>query len=213
MNAVISSEVARQITRGRTPLVPVEYEDAIKALDACITLDEARYWSAKADALAAWAKIHHSGEVVRKAKALKLHAFRRMGELAGELNPRKSTTSTGGRGSIPGSGPRNLLIKHGLSIGEADAARMLAKLTEKRFDRLLEHPMAPTTFRYLGRDDGPWRQIARAMMSLRSCMRRHTAAQTIDDLGKNERTTVTELLTDVMEWLDEFDSRLKKVPK
>lgn len=211
MNAVITSEVARQITRGRTPLVPVEYEEAIKALDACATLDEAKYWSNKSDALAAWARIHHSSELIRKAKALKLHAFRRMGELAAELNPRKSTAGTGGRGSVPGSGPRSLLLRHGLSVGEADAARMLAKLTEKRFDRLLEHPMAPTTFRYLGRDDGPWRQIARTMMSLRSCMRRHTAAQTIDDL--NDHATAKGLVTDIMEWLDDFDSRLKKASK
>lgn len=51
MKAVISSEQARQITGGRTPLVPVEFETAVKALKACTQIDEAKYWSDKASAL------------------------------------------------------------------------------------------------------------------------------------------------------------------
>lgn len=87
MQQVISAEQARKITGGRTPHVPVEYETAINALVACRSIDEAKYWSDKSDALAAWAKIYHSDKAAREAKALKLWAFRRMGQLAAELRP------------------------------------------------------------------------------------------------------------------------------
>src|SRR5208282_4621524 len=85
---VLTKEEAKRITKGRTPLVPVEYETAITALTECAHLDEAKYWDNKADALAAWAKIYHSDECARKAKMLKMHAYRRMGQLAGELRPK-----------------------------------------------------------------------------------------------------------------------------
>lgn len=49
MQSVISAAEAKKITGGRTPLVPVEYETAITALQACVTLDETKYWSDKAD--------------------------------------------------------------------------------------------------------------------------------------------------------------------
>src|ERR1700690_2101621 len=89
MKQVISAEEARKITGGRLPHMPVEYETALQALQECITLEDTKYWSDKADALAVWAKIFHSDDAARKAKQLKLKAFRRMGELARELRPGK----------------------------------------------------------------------------------------------------------------------------
>ena len=131
MNAVLTREVARQITRGRTPLVPVEYETAVKSLQACIDLNDAKYWDDKADALAAWAKIYRSDETLRKAKMLKLHAFRRMGELAGELKPLKN--DKGGR--QPGA--IRALTDVGLSHNSAIAARRLASVRSDQRDRRL----------------------------------------------------------------------------
>jgi hypothetical protein len=51
MQQVITAKQARQITGGRTPLVPVVYEDALKALGECLSLDDAKVWDNKADAL------------------------------------------------------------------------------------------------------------------------------------------------------------------
>ena len=82
MQQVITAGEARAITKGRAPLVPVEYEEAVKALAKCREIDDAKYWSDKASALAAWAKIYHSPQVMREAKLLKLHAYRHMAELA-----------------------------------------------------------------------------------------------------------------------------------
>ncbi len=209
MGSVLSAKQAREVTRGHTPLVPLEYEAAVKALAECTSLDESKYWRDKADALAAWAKIHHSNEILRKAKALKLHAFRRMGELSAEINPRKPAKR--GRGSIPGSGPRLLLKRHGLSEAEADAARMLARLPEGRFQRLLKRPIAPTTLRYLRQEDSAgWHEIARAAMSLRSVLRRHTPAKALQILSAEQRTHAQEMMVELAEWLDEFNQRLEQ---
>ena len=135
----ITKAQARQITRGRTPLVPVEYETAVRSLQQCVDLNESKYWSDKADALAAWAKIYQNDEALRKAKMLKLHAFRRMGALAGELKPLKN--AAGGR--QPGS--IRALTDAGLSYNSAIAARRLASVSNKRFDKILEQPKAPST--------------------------------------------------------------------
>lgn len=87
MNSVITAEQAKKITGGRTPLVPVEYEAAVKSLQACATLDEAKYWSDKSDALAAWAKAGGYSMTgfrgfCRKNSAVKLAALLQPGEVS-----------------------------------------------------------------------------------------------------------------------------------
>lgn len=178
MQAVITKAQARAITRGREPHVPVEYEQAVTALQACLTLDETKYWSDRADALAAWAKIYGNDQAGRKAKMLKLHAYRRMGILAAELCPpgsRKMGVGNG-KGSLPG--PRALLESHGLSTAAADAARTLAN-----------------------------HEVQRALMSLRSVTRRHTPAQVVATLSLIEKQNGRTLAGEISEWLDEFDAR------
>lgn len=209
-NPVITSLQARQITRGRTPLVPVEYETAVTALQACISLDETKYWSDKADALAAWARIYRNDDVSRKAKMLKLHAYRRMGSLAEELNPRQSTKQTGGRGSVPGSGPRSALLANGLSVAQADAARIISKLSDRRFGQLLKNPVSPTTARHSLRDVTIWHQLQASAMSLRSRCRANTPAQVASAMSETEKTNAVELVTELCEWLDDLSLLLTR---
>lgn len=210
MATVLSIDQARSITGGRTPLVPIEYETAVTALQTCLTLDETKYWSDKADALAAWARIYRNDDAGRKAKMLKLHAYRRMGSLAEELNPRRSTKEIGGRGSAPGSGPRSALIANGLTIAQADAARILSKLPERRFNQLLRNPVAPTTARHQVRDITIWHQLQASAMSLRSRCRANTPAQVVAAMTEVEKTNAKELIAELTEWLDEFDQRLNR---
>jgi hypothetical protein len=209
-NPVITQQQARAITGGRTPLVPVEYEQAVTALQACISLDETKYWDAKADALAAWARIYRNDDAGRKAKMLKIHAYRRMGLLAQELNPRRSTAATGGRGSVPGSGPRSLLLQNGLTVAQADAARVISKLPERSFNKLLKNPVSPTTARHQLRDNTVWHQMQAAAMSLRSRCRANTPAQVVATLTDTEKANAKQLVTEITEWLDEFVIRLGK---
>jgi hypothetical protein len=208
LTPVITKEIARKITRGRDPLVPIEYEVAMRALTECTTLDESKYWSDKADALAAWAKIYHSDEAQRKAKLLKLHAYRRMGQLAGELRP---TNSLGGRtGGSPG--PISLLLEAGLKKQHAAAARKLSSLTERQFAGLLKHPVAPTTAAYnLLSTEPAWRDLAKFAMTLRAFCRSNTPAQVVRAMDPKRKATALELARDLIEWFDEFEQRLEKV--
>lgn len=209
-NPVITSEQARRITHGRTPLVPVEYEDAVRALAACLTLNESKYWSDKADALAAWARIYRNDDVGLKAKRLKLHAYRRMGEIAAELRPVRGRIQGigNGKGSLPG--PRSLLKEHGLSVAAADAARTLAALPKRRFNQVLQRPVAPTTIRHLVRDETVWHDVSRVSMSMRSVLRRYTPAQVVATMTDIEKTNAAALIVELAEWLDEFERRLRK---
>ena len=207
MNAVLSRESALAVTRGRTPLIPVEYETAVRALGECVTLDETKYWSDKADALAAWAKIYHSGEALRKAKQLKMHAFRRMGQLAGELRPLINTN----RGRAPGA--VKALRSAGLTQNQATAARRLAVLPDKNFNQLLKSPKAPSSIvQDLWQCDESWSGFMKTAMSFRSALKRYTPASIASVCKTNDRhlQTARQLIVDITEWLDELDSRLPK---
>lgn len=126
--AVLSPAEARKALGGRTPLLPPEYELAVQSLTECTTIDEAKYWSNKADVYSAWAKIYHSDEVMRKAKVLKLHAQRRMGQLAEQLRP----TKTGPKAA--GQGPVQYLREQGFKRHEADEIRAVARAPKEAFD-------------------------------------------------------------------------------
>lgn len=203
--AVITKDQARAITRGRIPLVPIEYETAIKSLAACLEIDDAKYWSDKADALAAWAKIYHSNEAELKAKRLKLHAFRRMGQLAGELKPLRN--AKGGR--QPGA--IQVLTDAGLTHNSAIAARRLASISEKQFDKVLEQPKAPSTvLQDLWVRDEAWADFVRTATTFRSALRRHSPTAVGVACKANDRYIVTarELITEITEWLDDLERRI-----
>jgi hypothetical protein len=208
MNAVLSAAQAKQVTHGRTPLVPIEYETACKALEACCTLDESKYWSDKADALAAWAKIYQNGDALRKAKMLKLHAFRRMGALAGELKP----LTNGKRGRQPGA--MQALRDSGLNHNNAIAARRLATIPQKQFDKILEQPKAPcTVLQDLWVRNEAYADFVRTATTFRSALRRHTPAAVARGVKENDRFVVTtrELIREINDFLDELEQRLPKV--
>ena len=140
MQSVLTAEQARKITKGRTPHVPVEYETACKALEACCTLEEGKYWSDKADALAAWAKIFHDSKIERQAKILKLRAYARMGELAKELYP-KLVYLGGDRGSR--GAQTELMERASMSRHEASTAVRLARVPPEKRKELESLPKIP----------------------------------------------------------------------
>jgi hypothetical protein len=209
MQQVITQTQARAVLNGRAPLIPVEYETACKALAECITLDEAKYWDNKADALAAWAKIYHSPDAERKAKQLKLHAFRRMGQLADELRPSSKSRrigTTGWGGSLPGS--RALLIEHGATKSQARAMRDLATMEESKFSRIVELPKPPApnfaSNRY-GHGSEAWKAWSLSAMSFRSNLRKQTALAVANGMTPEEKIRAVALVRDIADWLDEFD--------
>lgn len=212
MQQVITQAQAKAVLGGRTPLMPVEYETAVKALAECITLDEAKYWDNKADALAAWAKIYHSSDAERKAKQLKLHAYRRMGQLAAELRPVKYV---GGRPG-PSPGPRSLLIESGLSVGAARAAAALSAMPKDALSRELERPRPRSPINFTqkaaatSRSSAEWVSAREALMSVRAVLRRHNPRELAAQLDGKAADMARQTAMELTEWLDEFEQHLPK---
>lgn len=208
MQSVITAEQAKKITGGRTPLVPVEYESAVKSLVACTTIDEAKYWSDKADALAAWAKIYKSDEAGLQAKRLRLHAYRRIGVLAIELNPRKY------------NGALKLLRSKGFAAHSANEACTVAKISEEKFHNILQAKSPPAPSGLIIKRPGAsesWRRLAQGSGSgavslvafAHYC--RKTDPTIARDLAADEAKRARGLIQEISEWLDELDANLRKI--
>lgn len=215
MQNLITSEQAKKITGGRTPLVPVEYEQAVKALKACSTLDEAKYWSDKADALAAWAKIYKSDEASLEARRLRLHAFRRMAELASELQPMKALgRDKGGKHLGNSPGPVSLLRSQGFERNRANVVMRIGNLKRSEFDALVaaKKPPSPLTVRSHGLNP-TWGEVQKPLISARSAMRNKDPVNTARSLSANSIEAAKALADEVTEWLDAFEQALPKVKR
>lgn len=190
--------------------LPVQYEEACKALVACTTIDEVKYYSNKADALAVWAKMFKDNTASLAAKRLKLHAYRRMGSLAGELRP---TRRLGARGVS--KGPFSLLMENGLNADNARAARRLAKMVDDNFIKLVDLPKPPSplsTTLYRVNGSEAWRVFSRVagVGTFRAFCRRHAAKQLARGLTHDESIKAREMVIECIEWLDEFVQHLPK---
>jgi len=226
MQPVITLKEARQITGGRTPLIPLEYEQACNALQACLTIDDAKYWNDKADALAVWAKIYHDDKASRMAKQLKLRAFRKLGELAGELQKstmrfERKVTKKGKEihrcgGKTPG--PYKLLTEdYGLSHHHANAARKICKIPNDEFEQIVnkQNPPSPTHVsqeRRAGSDS--WKLITTNFgttpTAFRTWCRKNDPIKLAKDLTKDEAKKIKEVVIEITEWLDKFEAHLPK---
>lgn len=192
------------------PPMPVEYDTAIKALGACTSLDETKVWNNAADALAAWAQIYNSDEAELKAKRLRLHAYRRMGQLARELRPSgrmKGGGYRGCQGKRPGA--ISLLQEYGLTKTEAGAANFIAQLPEEQFQRILERPLRPTTAaNHLWGKDPVWIAFSRTAMALRGVLRRHPPREILAIarmLGERQEGTLRVVAGDLRRMLRQLE--------
>lgn len=229
MNAVITSQQAKQITGGRAPLVPVEYDSAVRALIACSTLDEAKYWSSKADALAAWAKIYGDDKVGREAKRLRLYAYRRMGEIARELRPGGVASSRNPHPTQKGAhrfsgrlpGPKSLLEEQGLNDGQTRSALRVSRIPKKEFDAFVNSPKPPSPVTIGSVQIGVSRDYElfnSALTGFVSCLKargdpKEFVKQVPPD-SKAMRNGGTERIrarvAQIIEWLDTFEQYLPK---
>ena len=146
------------ISEQTAPRVPVKYTEAVKALEACLTLQEARYWTNTADALAAWSKIYNDDEAESNARRLKLHAYRRMSQLADQLGREPANQSEvakppkreGGHRNIrsgQGKGPAAVLREHGLKSNQIGEITRIGRIPERRFKELVAQNRPPAIAR------------------------------------------------------------------
>jgi hypothetical protein len=225
-NPLISEEVARKITGGRKPLVPIQYESAVKALVECTNLDDAKIWSDKADALAAWAKIYRDDEVGIEARKLKLHAYRRMGVLAHELYPGARKEKDGRhvygaphKGQIGHhKGPIAALQSAGLKMHQANVASAIAKIPDQKFKEISERPRPPSPSALMPKIKGAtdmWKKLAgqtggNSLLGFRGVVRSLDARMAANALSESEAKLAKEAAREVAEWIDEFDRFLSK---
>lgn len=216
MQQLISEKQARAITGGRKPLVPIEYDRAIQALVACQTLDDAKYFSDKADALAAWAKIYRDDQAGIESKRLKLHAYRRMGQLASQLRPGKRVAFgkpgyAGFQGSEPG--PNALLREKGFTREQARHIQAIAKIPDDQFDVSVSSPRppGPTILARNARCEDPnWLKFQHSFSQLLVSCRALPASDFARSLNPSLYTNLHERICEMIEWLDEFEQQLPK---
>lgn len=194
--------------------LPVIYEDAIRDLVACQTLDEAKYFSDKAEALAAWAKIYKSDQATVEAKRLKLHAYRRMGEIALAIRP-PHAPRPGGRGSNPGA--YSLIVSHGFSKSYARNMTHLARMAPEKFSAAIECPQSPSALYFKTNNKlvtPSWSKFqTRGANQFRSFCRSNSAKELARGMTADEANSAIKVLDEIHDWLDEFEQHLPKERK
>jgi hypothetical protein len=213
-NPVINQEQASQLLAERAPRVPVEYEAAVRSLAACCTLDEARYWSNKADALAAWSRIFRSNEAQVNARRLKLHAYRRMNELAEELRPQQKGAAQ--------KGPWSLLREQGLKASEITLIRRIGHIPEPRFKQIIEQKRPPAivkaaiegrNLRYSSSERWLTLMDSTPAMNLRNFLvfTARFPPSEVRCLKDDEAVKVRAAIRTIQEWLDDLERFLPSV--
>lgn len=192
---------------GKTRL-PVQFEAAIQAIVACQTIDEAKYWDNKADALAAWAKVYADDVVSREARALKLHAYRRIGQIAAEVRPQEYR----GRGGVVG--PNSLLAEVGFGKSKAVAIRRIAKMPEEVFHKAVnaEKPPSPSHLSSIATRPNPkWAQFSHQMHIALTAMRKDNPVDIVDCLLTKNGKSARAICDEMLDWLQGFDKALQSV--
>jgi len=187
----------------RAGVVPVRYQDACKAIAACITIEDTRQWANKADALAAWAKMYRDDTVSAEARRLKLHAYRRMAALADELCP---NWRKGQRG-----GPQKVLREHGMTGSQAQTVHAVGEVPRRKFDQALKQPKppSPATLVHFDCAASPgWARMSRALSVVRAIGKHNNARQLARTLDPSATAHARVLAVEALEWLRTFEREL-----
>jgi hypothetical protein len=126
--------------------VPASYKEAVKALERCQNIDEAKEWRDKAEAVAGWARLAKDESALVAAMRFAAHCTRRMGELLAEIPKEAPGPKTGDKSGRPESIPTRTETaeRAGLSRHQTTQALAVAAIPEKKFERLVEAEKPPT---------------------------------------------------------------------
>ena len=186
--------------------IPALFNDAVKAVAACRTINEAKYWENRSDALAAWAKIYSDDDAMREARALKLHAYRRMAALAEELRPKQF------RGRAGVVGPHSLLVEHGFSRCQAQTILKIGRIGPDRFEQAVncETPPSPTTLvDFQMRPNPEWAVFAQRFQMILAKARKTDPDIMASQLSEKHTFRALQLCAELMGWLRRFEAALK----
>lgn len=136
--------------------LPVSYETARVALEACYEVDECKAWADKAIALASYARQCKDEDLINLAKRIHGRAIRRCGQLMKELEPKHGANTpprNGAKGpeaDRAGTRPIQVLTRKaageaaGLSDSQRKTAIRVANVPAEDFERQVESDDPPT---------------------------------------------------------------------
>lgn len=194
----------------RAAVIPLEYTAACRAIASCLTIKEGKYWANKSDALAAWSKIYQNDEAGCESRKLKLHAFRRMSQIAEELRPQLYLNKGGHLRKQ--DGPVSVLRAEGFTASQCGTIRAIGKLSEQQFAETLEDARGPTGVRHLvckGTD--AWKKLVLSSNGLsqwKSFANRNGARALAKGLTGAEKAKARLITAEIRSWLDAFESSL-----
>lgn len=206
---IISEAQARQITGGRKPLMPAEWDQAIVAIKACTTFDEAKYWDNLAVAKEAWARIHHSDDLLREARAVRLYASRRLGEIGEILNPLRKQRRGNLLANVGGTGAAAYLKRNGMTRGSATAACHLAKLKPNDFERIVNLPRPPSPMAVGRRERTSSELVLTELAGFWTHLERNSPHEVASASVHRDLLALRKKVRAVIDWLEEFHDRLE----
>lgn len=201
----------REVAVSSRPVVV--YEQAVRAIRACRTIDEAKYWNDTAEALSAWARIYTDDRIMREARALKLHAYRRIGQLADAM--RIAMPQGSGYGGIKGKTPgsRSLLLEHGIRSTNAQYMITIGRMNQAAFDEATgrEKPPSPSVLcsREL-RSNPLWAEVGNKISMLLCSAKRVTPKHLAASLDKKQRQKARRMVAQAQRWLDAFRDEIER---
>lgn len=187
----MSGAVSR--ARPAPPVLPSDYGRAVACIRSLETLEEGRHWSDRAEALAAWARIYRDDEVGRQARRLRLHALRRLAELAGGL----------------GNGGAEALRAFGFTAAQVRKIRGVGRVDPRRFAEAVEAEDPPATYVLLAEERTP----DGALKSLRAVLHfadRVTPSDAAAAVNGAARGYTAQRLPQLLEWLRRFARELDR---
>ena len=139
--------------------LPEAYEDAKAALARCVSVDECKDWSDKAQALASYARQAGDRELFNHARRVQARASRRCGELLKQFDgrPRNARKQNEGDPTLISASRGDVAREAGLSKDQQVTAVRVASLPQEDFEDAVEsdNPPSVTRLAHQGRKPRP----------------------------------------------------------
>lgn len=190
----------------------IVYEQAVRAVRACLTIDDAKYWNDKSEALTAWARIYSDDRIMREARALKLHAYRRIGQLADAMRIAmpKGKGYRGIRGTTRGA--RSLLIEHGIKSSRVQHMLTIGRVDRSVFDEATNREKPPSPTQLCDRELRPnpmWAELGNRMSIFLSATKKIHPEDLAETLSDKERKKAKRMISEAQGWLDALNDEIE----
>jgi hypothetical protein len=195
--------IKRQIPGAR---LPINYEAAKKALQACVLVDEAKDWADRAAAIASYARQIQDKSLQDMARRIELRATRRIGELIEDAKP------------FPNKEPAKAA---GMTESKINAARKISRLDESKFNAIVERPDVPSVNQlsgsirlaggsYIHTHSETYEKLHNMLRYFEQrWLENSEGKMDLPELTPSETEMLRTRLIRLMEWLDKLEQRLR----